>query len=74
MSRYTYRNEQNNEVAYGFDHVFGYFYDEFEHDNEYPIVELSSAFTGLTGVKLAELVKDFVPADRWQLMMLDLPF
>jgi len=34
MSRYTKQIENNKELAYGWDHAIGYFYDIFELDTE----------------------------------------
>lgn len=93
MSRYTFQKQVQASpvtVAYGYDHVMGYFYQEFNASGEL-CVDLDSRFHQLTGVQLAEqlcggedrlvaCLRDVTvrhAAINWQhvmAMMLDLPF
>ena len=61
-----------NTVSYGLDHVTGWFYTEFNSDDE-PVVELDSMFTGLSKGKLLELLeKTDAPAKHLKRIALDL--
>jgi hypothetical protein len=90
MSRYTFQktDDQNNPVwiSYGFDHACGYFYQEFDAEDEC-LLDLDSLFGGLTGVQLAEHLcgkeniplpeetpPHDIPSHHITRMMLDLPF
>lgn len=74
MSRYTFVKEDGNTVAYGFDHLVGYFYQEFEPNIDEPIKDVDSVFGGLTGVKLAVMVAGNAPYHYLSKMYLDLEF
>lgn len=57
MSRYFLQKEVESGtacIAYGFDHALGYFYQEEHPGQPQPVVDICSAFDGLTGVQLAE--------------------
>lgn len=59
MSRYTaFNSNSGNFVAYGFDHAVGYFYQEYDNENDDPVIDVDSLFHGLTGVRLAEYLKN----------------
>lgn len=73
MSRYVYKNVYNHNVAYGYDRVCGYFYQEFDIKDDC-IADLDSTFHNLTGVKLAELTEGYIPEEFRNRMMLDLSF
>jgi hypothetical protein len=59
MSRYTFAKVTDEglvfDVAYGFDHAMGYFFQEFGPDGEL-VSDLDSLFGGLTGLALAQLL------------------
>lgn len=46
MSRFRAMKEDGTEVAYGLDHVLGWFYQEFDGEGDCT-VDLDSRFTGL---------------------------
>ena len=74
MSRYTAKKNNGNSVAYGYDRVCGYFYQEFDEEDDC-IVDLDSMFNKLTGVKLAERLEDTTARkDHIKKCYLDLPF
>lgn len=76
MSRYTTTRDINEfesvSVAYGLDHACGWFYQEF-NDEEECIVDLDSIFTDLRGYQLTELLeKTNAPASHVRNPSLDL--
>lgn len=73
MSRYTTTHYNGNEVAYGLDHAFGWFYQEFGDDRETLVKDLDSLTTDLRGYQLTELLeKTNAPADHIRNPSLDL--
>jgi hypothetical protein len=94
MSRYMFEKVTGEglvvDVAYGFDHAMGYFFQEFGPDGEL-VSDLDSLFGGLTGVGLAQRLcggeerllaclqgtmplPDGFSRSHLDRMMLDLPF
>lgn len=77
MSRYEIKTKDNGVLAYGFDHALGYFVDKAKtgkFDIKDMIFEKSSMFDGLTGVELAQILKEEdAPPEHITKAMLDLP-
>lgn len=81
MSRYeiTLPEPKNGitQVAYGHDAACGYFFQGYDNPDEDPKIDTDSLFSGLTGVRLVEMLDKFdvpVPAMHRTSMMLDLQF
>ena len=73
MSRFhQYKN--NEEVAFGFDHALGYFFDVFNEDDE-PIIEESSLITKMNHGRMLELMVKYNVGseEQRQKVALDLP-
>jgi hypothetical protein len=63
-------------VAYGYDHVCGFFFQALDA-NEDAVIDLDSLFTGLTGPDLAQKLEDFdvpIPEIHRASMCMDMPF
>lgn len=74
MSRYNTVTKRGNPVSYGYDHVCGYVYQEFDKDDEDNcLVDLDSLFGGLTGVKLAAMLEGIARRQHVDTVMMDLP-
>lgn len=78
MSRYTKNLEDGKTVAYGHDHVLGFFIDVFDipddEDEERLIVEQSSMF-GASNSDILETMKSYgVNEDHRKMVALDLTF
>jgi hypothetical protein len=80
MSRFVETNEQSKEIAYGFDHATGYFFQVFDgvdEDGE-DVVELDecSLFTGMSNGRMLELMQKYNVGTQEQRdkVTLDLPF
>ena len=78
MSRFTKQLEDGKEVAYGFDHAFGYFLDVFDGETEDGedniIVQESSFATRLTNGRMVELMMEYdLPEDHIHMVAMDLP-
>ena len=63
MSRYAFRHHKVSsdtdvQIAFGFDHATGYFYQAFDDEGD-PVVWQDSMFDGLTGVGLVEFLDGF---------------
>lgn len=88
MSRYTFMHPhlRHHEVAFGFDHALGYFYDVVEtteEGEENMVEEKSSLFNRLTGIQLNIRLKEIMQGNEMLLrrfekcldrMALDLDF
>jgi hypothetical protein len=80
MSRFTIELEGQKEFVYGFDHIFGYFYEIWDNssDEKYdkgPIEEMSSLYNNLSRSKMAEVMKRYgSKEDHINMVALDLPF
>ena len=62
------------DVAYGFDHVLGYFYQVFDVNDE-PVVDRTSRFSKMPRIEFMEfLEKICAPAKHINKVALDLPF
>jgi hypothetical protein len=77
MSRYIKKIDEHVEVAYGFDHAFGYFYDVY--DNRKPekdeIIESGSSLYGMNNLVIAEKLMGLgVDKKHTDCIFLDLPF
>ena len=74
ISRYTL-SLPDREIAYGFDHAVGYFFQEFDAAGETTVDECS-LFDGLTHGPLLERLDGIegVPEEHIHLIVLDLPF
>lgn len=74
MSRYNTVTKRGNPVFYGYDHACGYFYQEFDKDDEDNcLVDQDSLFNGLTGVGLALMLEGIAPDKHISNAMMDLP-
>ena len=61
MSRHTKHNP-DYEIAYGLDHVLGYFVQVFERnsqDDEQPILDLDESRNGLTPERIVSIADDY---------------
>jgi len=58
MSRHAIGN-----IAYGYDHACGYFYQEYDVNGEC-IADIDTRFDGLTGAQLAEKLEKILPANH----------
>lgn len=78
MSRYALKHPNGHRVAYGLDHVLGYFYDEFYYDEEgerVDVFEESTLHTGMSKGAFNELLVDAdAPGHHINAAALDLPF
>ena len=81
MSRYTKQlDERKLSVAYGFDHVLGYFFQVFDLDLDNSeesgvIVDESSLLTGMSNGEMFELMENYdVDEEHRAMVLLDLPF
>ena len=78
MSRYTKRLESGKEVAYGFEHVLGYFFQVFDtpDDNEEDIllVDECSTLTKMSNGKMIHLMDIHkLPESHIEMVAMDLP-
>ncbi len=79
MSRYSKKIDGDTIVAYGFDHVLGYFIDVFkeadtDEDEDPMIVELCSTF-GASNEDILKVMEEFeVNPEHCKMLALDLPF
>jgi hypothetical protein len=78
MSRYTKNMEDGRTVAYGYDHVLGYFFDVFgiadEKGVSESLIEESSILTRMSNGKMIELMDMFnLPESHIELVAMDLP-
>ena len=77
MSRYVKNLGEGKDVAYGFDHVTGYFFQVFDTDEDGEdilLVDECSLFTKVSKGRLIELMKEY-GADETHIanVALDLP-
>lgn len=69
MSRITSRSVDGNQVAFGLDHALGWFFDEWQEDEEgEPEMEIeeSSIFSGLSKERLLDLLNTRLPKEEKQ--------
>ena len=78
MSRYSKELENGKRIAYGFDHVLGYFFDVFDvpdkDGEEHLLIEESSKLTGMSNGKMIELMDVYkLPESHIEQVAMDLP-
>lgn len=77
MSRYIKELENGKTVAYGYDHVLGYFFDVFDvpdDDGVVNIIEESSVLTKMSNGKMLELMNVYeLPESHIEQVAMDLP-
>ena len=85
MSRYVIQIDENKDIAYGFDHAIGYFYDIFDNskdidNDEEAIVESASSLFGRNNIAFTQgdmvevMDKYSAPKEHITQVALDLPF
>ena len=78
MSRYTKEIDKRTTLAYGFDDVFGYFFDVIWIDRrgrEVTRLEESSLLTNLSNGMMIELMKEYeLPEEHIDAVTLEIPF
>ncbi len=78
MSRYTKQLENGKEVAYGFDHAFGYFFQVFDvpddDGEEILLVDECSTLTKMSSGKMLHLMDIHkLPESHIEMVAMDLP-
>jgi hypothetical protein len=78
MSRYVKQLEDGKEIAYGYDHALGYFFQIFETDEktgeEMAVMDECSTFTQMTNGRMGELLEAYdCSPEHLDLVMYDLP-
>ena len=74
MSRYTKELHDGRTVAYGFDHVFGYFIQVFELPDEDGEDVISLDLDNLGNGKMIELMTKYeLPESQIEMVAMDLP-
>jgi len=78
MSRYIKELENGKTVAYGYDHVAGYFFDVFDVPDddgvEHLLIEESSILTKMSNGKMLELMHVYeLPESHIEQVAMDLP-
>jgi len=78
MSRYVKELENGNTVAYGFDHVLGYFIDEYGPDDDngeaVMLIDECSKLTNMSNGRMIELMKKYdLPRFHVDRVVMDLP-
>jgi len=78
MSRYVKELENGKEVAYGFDHVLGYFLQVFdvpdEDGKDILLIDESSMLTKMSNGKMIELMDVYrLPESHIEMVASDLP-
>lgn len=80
MSRYTKKLDNGKTIAWGFDHVTGYFLQVFEEedviDEEHPylIINECSTFSKMSNGKMIELMDLYkLPESHIEYVAMDLP-
>jgi len=76
MSRYSFFDDNGDEIAYGFDHACGYFIQKIELDkdgNEIVSVDMDR-FTSKRGEIIEKMMELNVPEEHFVKVALDLPF
>jgi hypothetical protein len=80
MSRYTKKLDNGKEVAYGWDHATGYFFqvfdveDEDNKEDEYLLINECSMFTKMGNGKMIELMSVYeLPESHIERVAMDLP-
>ena len=78
MSRYSKVINKNEFIAFGYDHLEGYFFQHFKKGNDGEdilIVDESSLFTAMPNGKMIELLTEYnCSEDIIEKVALDLPF
>lgn len=62
MSRFTEISDEGKDIAYGFDHALGYWFDVYEEDEHGEVihhVEESTALTGMNNGKMLKLMEAY---------------
>lgn len=77
MSRYT-KKQDSLEIAYGFDHATGYFFQVFDGEDEEGednlIIDECSLFTKLSNARMCELMEQYdIDREHITSVALDLP-
>ena len=79
MSRYSKTLDNGKEIAYGWDHVTGYFFQVFDvledHDeDEHLLINECSTFTKMSNGKMLELMSVYnLPESHIERVAMDLP-
>ena len=78
MSRYVKQLESGKEIAYGFDHVLGYFLQVFdvpdEDGDDILLIDESSMLTKMSNGKMIELMNVYeLPESHIEMVASDLP-
>jgi len=76
MSRFTINKEDGTEIAYGFDHICGYFVQQFdptEDGSEKVSVDLDNLTTSRIDI-FEKMIELGVPEEHYKYVALDLPF
>lgn len=75
MSRFATQTGEGTTIVYGFDHVLGYFYEEYIDDSGKPAQDCCTAFGTLSRGKLLDLLEEVdVPYKHREAIAADLPF
>ena len=74
MSRYTKVTDDNKVLAYGFDHVMGYWYD-IQDSETHKIIEEKASFTGASKSEIIEVLSKYkINETHLYALALDLEF
>ena len=79
MSRYSKTLDNGKEIAYGWDHVTGYFFQVFDvlddnDEDEHLLINECSTFTKMSNGKMLELMSVYnLPESHIERVAMDLP-